>query len=260
MLDRDQVLQLIWKSAAFGLVLGIAACQAAPITGRNQLILMSAQQEASLGAEAYQQIRDEQVVSNDAELTRRMNEIGRRIAQASDQPGLPWEFTLFEDESANAFALPGGKVGVNTGLFDIAMNDAQLATVLAHEIGHVLARHSSERMSRQLLVQGGLAVFGAGVGGNSQAYVQLASQAATLGVVLPFTREQESEADRIGLIYMARAGYDPRQAIELWRNFEAAGGERPPEFLSTHPAPGTRIQLLQQFMPEALSIYEQNRR
>jgi predicted Zn-dependent protease len=253
-------LRSIWKSAALGIVLGIAACQAAPISGRNQLILLSAEREATLGAEAYRQIRDEQDISNDPELTRRMNEIGRRIAQASDQPNLPWEFTLFEDESANAFALPGGKVGVNTGLFDVAMNDAQLATVLAHEIGHVLARHSSERMSRQLLVQNGLAVFGAGLGDNSQAYVQLASQAATLGVVLPFTREQESEADRIGLIYMARAGYDPRQAIELWRNFEAAGGERPPEFLSTHPAPGTRIQLLQQFMPDALAIYEQNRR
>ena len=260
MFDKDQALRSILNTLALGLALGLAACQTAPISGRNQLILMSAEQESSLGAEAYRQIRDEQEISNDPELNRRMNEVGRRVAEASDQPNLPWEFTLFEEESANAFALPGGKVGVNTGLFDVAMNDAQLAAVLAHEIGHVLARHSSERMSRQLLVQGGLAVFGAGVGGNSQAYVQLASQAATLGVVLPFTREQESEADRIGLIYMARAGYDPRQAVELWRNFEAAGGERPPEFLSTHPAPGTRIQLLQQFMPEAIAIYEQNRR
>jgi predicted Zn-dependent protease len=256
--DKVHVTRLVLKALGLGIALCLAACQTAPISGRNQLILMSAERETSLGAEAYQKIRDEQDISNDPELNRRMNEVGRRVAAASDAPNLPWEFTLFEDDSANAFALPSGKVGVNTGLFDVAKNDAQLAAVLAHEIGHVLARHSSERMSRQLLVQGGLAAFGLGMGGNSQAYVQLASQAATLGVVLPFTREQESEADRIGLIYMARAGYDPRQAVELWRNFEAAGGERPPEFLSTHPAPGTRIQQLQQYLPEAVAIYQQN--
>ena len=260
MFGSDRALRLVWKAVAFGAALGLAACQTAPISGRNQLILFSAEREVALGADAYRQIIDEKEISSDPELTRRMNEVGRRIAEASDQSGLSWEFTLFEDDTANAFALPGGKVGVNTGLFDVAMNDAQLATVLAHEIGHVIARHSSERMSRRLLVQGGLAAIGLSLGDGSQAYVQLASQAATLGVVLPFTREQEGEADRIGLIYMARAGYDPRQAIDLWRNFESADSERPPEFLSTHPTPGTRIQLLQQYMPEALAIYEQNRR
>ena len=260
MFGSDRALRLVWKAAALGAALGLAAFQTAPISGRNQLILFSAEREVALGADAYRQIIDEKDISSDAELTRRMNEVGRRIAGASDQPGLTWEFTLFEDDTANAFALPGGKVGVNTGLFDVAMNDAQLATVLAHEIGHVIARHSSERMSRRLLVQGGLAAIGLGLGDGSQAYIQLASQAATLGVVLPFTREQEGEADRIGLIYTARAGYDPRQAIDSWRNFESADSERPPEFLSTHPAPGTRIQLLQQYMPEALAIYEQNRR
>jgi predicted Zn-dependent protease len=260
MFNSDRNLQFLWKATAIGAVMGLAACQSAPVSGRNQLILFSADQEVSLGADAYRQIIDEKNVSNNAQLTRRMNDVGQRVAAAIDQPGIAWEFTLFEEDTANAFALPGGKVGVNTGRFEVAMNDAQLATVLAHEIGHVIARHSSERMSRRLVVQGGLAAIGLGLGSGSQAYVQLASQAATLGVVLPFTREQEGEADRIGLIYMARAGYDPRQAVELWRNFDAAASERPPEFLSTHPAPGTRIQLLQQYMPEALEIYEQNRR
>jgi predicted Zn-dependent protease len=139
------------KSIALSLLLALAACQSAPVSGRNQLILFSAEREAALGAEAYQEVRSEKQISNDPALTRRMNEVGRRIAAATDQPNLPWEFTLFEDENANAFALPGGKVGVNTGLFEVAKTDAQLAAVLAHEIGHVLARHSSERMSRQLL-------------------------------------------------------------------------------------------------------------
>jgi len=244
------------------LLLAFAGCETAPITGRNQLILLPASQEAALGAQSYQQIRAEKPVSTDAALTRRVNEVGRRIAAVSDIADQPWEFTLFEDETPNAFALPGGKVGVYTGLFTVAQNDAQLATVLAHEIGHVVARHSSERMSRQLLVQGSIAAIGLGVGsdGDAQSYVQLAATAATLGVVLPFTRDQESEADRIGLIYMARAGYDPREAIQLWRNFETAGGNRSPEFLSTHPAPGTRIQQLQMYMDEAMAIYEEKRR
>jgi predicted Zn-dependent protease len=251
-------LQLFWKAAILGVLLVITACQSAPISGRNQLILFSIESESTLGIDAYREILNEKEISDNPNLTHRMNTVGQRISETTDQPGLAWEFTLFDDESANAFALPGGKVGVNTGLFEVAKNDAQLAAVLAHEIGHVLARHSSERLSRRLLVQGGLAVLSMGMGNNSQDYVQLAASAATLGVVLPFTREQESEADHLGLIYMARAGYNPRMAIELWRNFQATGDDRAPEFLSTHPAPGTRIKLLEQLMPEAIAIYEQS--
>lgn len=234
----------------------VAACETAPVTGRNQLIVLPESQDAQMGLEAYQQILSESQVSNDPALNRRVKEVGRRIAEASPHPEWEWQFTVIEDDEPNAFALPGGKVGVNTGLFQVAKNDAQLAAVIGHEVAHAIARHGAERMSQQVLLQVGLA----GVGlATSPVYAQMAAQAATLAVVLPYSRTQESEADHIGLIYMAKAGYDPRQAIELWKNFESFGGSRPPEFLSTHPAPGSRIENLQAMLPEAMPIYEANR-
>ena len=169
-----------------------------------------------------------------------------RRSQRPSRVGL--QFTLFDNAEPNAFALPGGKVGVYTGLFKVAKNDAQLAAVMGHEVGHAIARHGAERMSHGILTQLGGVAVGAATG--SQAYVDLYSQAATLGVILPYSRGQESEADEIGLMLMAEAGYDPREAVKLWQNFEALSGERPPEFLSTHPAEGTRIERLQALMPE----------
>jgi predicted Zn-dependent protease len=235
------------------LALALAACESAPITGRQQLILLPESQDASMGLQAYQQIKQEEKISRNPELNRRVQEVGRRIATVSGQPDWDWQFTVFENDEPNAFALPGGKVGVYTGLFKVAKNDAQLATVLAHEVGHAIARHGAERMSQGLLTQlGGVAV---GVATGSEAYVQAYTQLATLGVILPYSRTQESEADEIGLMLMARAGYDPREAIKLWENFEALGGARPPEFLSTHPSENTRIERLEKLMPKALEIY-----
>ena len=165
-----------------------------------------------------------------------------RVIQVSDLRGQSWEVTVFVDDTPNAFALPGGKIGVHTGLFKVAKNRAQLAAVLAHEVGHVVAKHSAERVSQGMVAQLGVSVAGAAYG---QAAGNLLAQAATLGVILPFSRNQESEADDIGLIYMARAGYNPREAVNLWHNFANYGdGQRPPEFLSTHPAPQTRISRL----------------
>jgi predicted Zn-dependent protease len=227
------------------------------MTGRNQLILLPESQDAEMGLQAYQQIKQEEKVSGDAALNQRVQTVGKRIAAVSGHPEWDWQFTLFDNPEPNAFALPGGKVGVYTGLFKVAKNDAQLATVMGHEVGHAIARHGAERMSQGILAQlGGIAV---GAATGSQAYVDLYSQAATLGVILPYSRGQESEADEIGLMLMAEAGYDPREAVKLWQNFEALGGERPPEFLSTHPAEGTRIQRLQELMPEALEVYEASR-
>jgi predicted Zn-dependent protease len=183
-----------------------------------------------------------------------VQEVGRRIAAASPHPEWDWQFTLFENDEPNAFALPGGKVGVNTGLFKVAKTDAQLAAVLGHEVAHAIARHGAERMSQGMLSQLGAAAVGIGTG--NAAYAELAAQAATLGIILPYSRTQESEADHIGLIYMAEAGYDPREAVALWRNFESFGGARQPEFLSTYPAPGSRIENLEELMPEALETYE----
>ena len=244
--------------AGLSLALAVAACAQAPVTGRQQLILLPESQDAQMGLQAYQQIKEESRVSRDPALNRRVQEIGRRIAKVSPHPEWDWEFTLIENDEPNAFALPGGKVGVHTGLFRVAENDAQLAAVIGHEVAHAIARHGAERMSQGLLAQG-LGAIAVGTGVNPQV-VDLAAQAATLGVILPYSRTQEAEADHIGLLYMAQAGYDPREAIKLWQNFNALGGDRPPEFLSTHPAPGSRIDRLQELMPEALEVYERSRR
>jgi metalloendopeptidase OMA1, mitochondrial len=241
-------------AAGLALAAMLAACESAPITGRQQLILVPESQDAELGLQAYQQIKKEEKVSKDPELNQQVRKVGQRIAAVSGHPDWDWQFTVFQNDEPNAFALPGGKVGVNTGLVKVAKNDAQLATVLGHEVGHAIARHGAERMSQGLLEQlGGVAV---GVATGSEAYVQAYSQLATLGVILPYSRTQESEADHIGLILMAKAGYDPRQSIELWQNFQKLGGDRPPEFLSTHPSEGTRIERLQELMPEALALYQ----
>jgi metalloendopeptidase OMA1, mitochondrial len=231
----------------------LAACAQTPVTGRQQLILVSEDQMDQAGAQAYRQVIRKEGVSQDRELRRRVETVGSRIAQVSGITDARWEFTVIDDPTPNAFALPGGKVGVNVGLFKVARNDDQLAAVLGHEIAHVGARHAAERVSQEMIKQGGLQVLGAAT--QSQAVVQLATAAALVGITLPYSRTQEAEADEIGLMYMARAGYDPRQAIALWQNMERAAGEGPVEFLSTHPSPGSRIERLQALMPKALAEY-----
>jgi predicted Zn-dependent protease len=234
----------------------VSGCTTAPETGRSQFIMVSEAEAAQMGAQAYSQIRGQKKISTNADYNNRVRRIGQRIAAISPKAkAYKWEFTVFEDDNPNAFALPGGKVGVHTGLFKVAKNDAQLATVMAHEVAHAIARHGEERMSQGTLVQLGLGVLGASTGINPGAF----AQAATLGVILPFSRSQESEADVIGLLYMARAGYDPRQSVNLWQNFANYGdGKRPPEFLSTHPSPGSRIQKLQANMPRAMQEYQKS--
>lgn len=237
-------------AAAFAL----AACATVSETGRSQLILISPQQSAALGLSAFENIKQSMPVVRGTAEDAMVQRAGRRIASAvpSAADG-DWEFVLFDDPTPNAFALPGGKVGVHTGLFQVAATEDQLAAVIGHEIAHVTARHSAERMSRDMVTQLGLGVLGATV--DSPELVGLTATAATLGVTLPFTRSQESEADRIGLQYMAQAGYDPRAAVDLWTNFAAFGDNRQPEFLSTHPAPESRIERLRSLLPEAMAIY-----
>lgn len=244
---------------AAGLGAGAAGCQKAPETGRRQLILLPASQADQMGRQAFRQILTKTPVAPNPGLNARVQRVGARLVRAIGQQPSKWEFRLLRDGTPNAFALPGGKVGVNIGLFKVARTDDQLAAVLGHEIGHVMAHHSAERISRQLLVEQGLNLGGAALGTNPQV-VQLAASAATLGVILPFSREQEAEADQIGLQYMARAGYDPRAAITLWQNFARLGGSGTPEFLSTHPAPGNRIARLRSLLPKAMPVYLRNRR
>jgi len=256
--DRHAIARRLWRlfpAALLPLALFAAACTQAPITGRQQLILMSESEAAQMGADAYREIIKEKGVAKNPDLQRRVDQVGGRISRVVNA-GYNWEFTLLNDDTANAFALPGGKVGVNMGLFKVVRNDAQLAAVIGHEIGHVMARHSSERMSQQVLTQTGINILGSAT--DSQAMTEILVQAATLGIQLPFSRTQEAEADELGVHYMARAGYDPREAIQVWRNFANEGGDRPPEFLSTHPSPSSRIQHLQGLMPRVLPIYQQN--
>jgi predicted Zn-dependent protease len=193
--------------------------------------------------------------------------VGRRIAEVTRQDypitkDYEWEFNLIDDdETPNAFALPGGKIAVYTGILKYTKTEAGLATVMGHEVAHALARHGGERISHTLLAQMGAAAVSVAVSDMSSAAVQAISTAygagATVGVLLPFSRLEESEADRIGLVLMARSGYDPREAVGFWQRMaEAGGGKKPPEFLSTHPADERRIRQLEEWMPEALSYYK----
>jgi predicted Zn-dependent protease len=246
---------LVAAVAAVGLLL--TACETAPVTGRKQLVVVPESQAKEMGLTAYQKILNESKLSTDKALVERVRRVGQRIAKASGRTDFEWEFNVIEDDTPNAFALPGGKVGVNTGLFKVAKTDDQLAAVMAHEVGHAIARHGAERISQQMAVQLGLSTLGV-AGENAAQYTQLAAMAATLGVVLPHSRTQESEADHIGVIMMAKAGYDPRAAVTLWENFAKLGGNRQPEFLSTHPAPTSRIENLKALMPEAMAVYKKS--
>jgi predicted Zn-dependent protease len=188
--------------------------------------------------------------------------VGQRISAVADLPNAQWEFVLFESREANAFCLPGGKVAVYTGLLPITRDDAGLAAVLGHEVAHAIARHGGERISQTLLVQTGLAATQVALANREPRTVQtvtaMLGAGATVGLLLPWSRGQESEADRLGLIYMATAGYHPSAARDLWiRMAEAARGRaQPPEILSTHPAPETRIRQIEAWIPEALRYYQ----
>jgi predicted Zn-dependent protease len=234
----------------------LLACQTAPITGRQQLILMSTAEENRMGISAYDQILREERVSRDPQLNALVRRVGQRIAAVAERPDFAWEFRVIDKEVANAFALPGGKVAVYTGILKYTQTEAGLAVVMGHEVAHALARHGGERMSRTVLAQLGLTAGQVLLGINDPAVLQGIGLAYGIFGELPFSRSQESEADRIGLILMARAGYDPREAVPFWERMAAGKGDGgPPEFLSTHPSGETRIAQLREWMPEALQHY-----
>jgi predicted Zn-dependent protease len=246
--------------AVLGGVLLAAAlgCAESPL-GRQRLLLMPDAEVAELGATAFEQMQREQPVAQAPRELGRVSCVVRALAAEADvgEPPPSWEVAIFEDETANAFALPGGKIGVNTGMLEIVANDSQLATVLGHEIAHVLAEHTNERLSTGSLAEGGLAALQALLGTDTPGRETLLAAlgvGAQVGVLLPFDRAQESEADLLGLGFMAKAGFDPRESLEFWRAMERAGGAAPPEFLSTHPANATRIAALEQALPEALEL------
>jgi predicted Zn-dependent protease len=235
-------------------------------TGRTQRVgAVSQEQLNQLGAEAFAQAKATKPLSNSSQQNGYVRCVVNAVVRelpANAQGG--WEVALFADNSPNAFALPGGKVGVHTGIFNVAKNQDQLAAVLAHEIGHVISRHHDERITRQVGAQTGLGILGALIGsrygsGAANTVNQLGGAAAQGLILLPNNRTQESEADVVGQQLMARAGFDPRQAVNLWENMIAVGGGRAPEFLSTHPDPRARLSELQSRASGLAATYQQAR-
>ena len=242
------------------LALAITACATSPL-GRHQLSLFPSSQMQEMGVAAYQEMKNQIPVSGSSRQQRYVRCVADSItAQVGGSQA--WEVTLFEDDSANAFALPGGKIGVHTGLLEVARNQHQLAAVIGHEVAHVLANHSNERVSQQALFQTGLQAVQVLAGATTPAKQQLLGLlgvGAQVGVLMPFGRTQETEADLLGLDLMAKAGFDPRESVDLWQNMASQSQGAPPEFLSTHPAHGTRIQNLQGRMNQVVPLYEQAR-
>lgn len=240
----------------------LSACAVSP-TGRQQFAMMSPQQMDTMGAEAFAELKNKKTIEDNRQVNRYVECVAQAITSTLGRGENNWEVVVFEDETPNAFALPGGKIGVHTGLLDVAKNQHQLATVIGHEIGHVLAGHSNERLSQQTAVQGGLAIAGSIYGDtgaiSQQGMMKVLGLGAQVGILLPFSRVHESEADVIGLDLMAQAGFDPRESVSLWRNMAQASQGQPMEFLSTHPSHGTRIQDLQANMGKAMSLYESAR-
>ena len=231
-------------------------------TGRRQYVGgVSEQQLNQLGTQAFVEAKTKGPLSNDA----KQNAYVRCVVNALVRQLPPqartvnWETALFANSEPNAFALPGGKVGVNTGIFSVAKNQDQLAAVLAHEIGHVVERHHDERITRQLGAAGFLQLLGAAAGNYGNAVTQGGGMIAQAGFLLPGSRTQETEADVVGQRLMAEAGFDPAQAVNLWQNMIAAGGGRPPEWLSTHPNPQSRIQELRSRAGTLTPAYQQAR-
>ena len=216
-----------------------------------------------MGLATYRQVLKKAKLSTDPVATEQVRRVGRRIAEATGRTDYQWEFNLIEDKQVNAFCLPGGKVAVYTGILPVTRDDAHLAAVLGHEVAHAIARHGGERWSQDFFYQGGLAVTQVllALARSDPATVQQATAylgaGAAVGLLLPWSRAQESEADHLGLIFMAKAGYDPHAALDLWnRMAEAAKGrDRPPEYLSTHPSEETRIKQIEAWIPEALQFY-----
>lgn len=244
-----------------GISVILVACSTAPITGRRQLSLVSAGQEAQLGLTEFEKLKQDTPISRDPAANAMLQKVGKRIAAATENalPDAKWEFVVFESKEANAFCLPGGKIGVYTGILPITRDEAGLATVLGHEVAHATAHHGGERMSQQMAAQG----FGelAGVAITDPKWSQLFQSVypigAQVGVLLPFSRKQESEADRIGLHYMARAGYDPQKAVEFWERFSSSMGKSTtPVFLRTHPVDEQRIADIKKYLFEAKQEYK----
>jgi predicted Zn-dependent protease len=253
------------------LIAFVFGCSSVPLTGRTQLSLIPQSQLTGLGASSYEELLQNSTLVGNTEQRRTMLKVGRDIAASAEQfmrehgmqgdlEHYQWEFELIEDDDVvNAFCLPGGKIAVYTGILPVTKNEKGLAVVLGHEVAHAIANHGGERMSQLLIAQlGGMALAEA-IDKEPERTQELLLAAygigAQVGVLLPYSRKHESEADRIGLVLMAMAGYDPNAAVGFWQRMENRAGSGPPEFLSTHPSPKTRIEDIREWMPDAMDYY-----
>ncbi len=244
------------------LIAVLAACAVSP-TGRKQFIFMPESQMVVMGVQSFSQMRDETPPVKDAIINSYVQCVADAITRLPmvQEISADWEVVVFDAPEVNAFALPGGKIGVYKGMLRTAETADQLAAVMGHEVGHVLARHGNERVSQSFAVGQTLSILDNWMAASNSANRQMVMSALGLGsqvgVLLPFGRLQESESDQIGLTLMAQAGFDPRESVKLWQNMGKGGGQQPPQFMSTHPSHDTRINELNKAMPQALMLYQQ---
>lgn len=251
-------MRLLILSTAMVLMSFIVACSSSP-TGRKQLILYSDSQMNEMGVASFAQLKQETPPSKEAKYVNYVQCISRPMLIAAGEKPEKWEIQVFNDETPNAFALPGRKVGVHTGMIKLAQTPDQLAAVIGHEIGHVQARHGAERVSMNIAAGVGQQLSAIALQQNQMGQLATAAIGLTtqFGVLLPYSRKHESEADYIGLKIMAKAGFAPQESVKLWQVMaQLAGGQKPPEFMSTHPSDSTRIKELSKAMPSALAIYK----
>lgn len=249
------------------ILLGGCATHTSP-TGRDQMLLYSTAEINQMGAQSFEQMKKQEKINRDPAINNYVTCISQRITSrlpsSISSPSQQWEVVVFDSEQVNAFALPGGYIGVYSGLLKVAKNEDQLATVIGHEIAHVLANHSNEKVSRAQLTNTGLQLadvaLGAGEISNREIYMAALGLGVQVGYILPYGREQESEADLMGLEFMANAGFDPKESITLWQNMAKAGGGQGPELLSTHPSHDTRIDELSQMQQKVTPLYQQSRK
>ncbi len=256
---------------AVALTVLLTACATVPITGRRQLSLVPDSQMNSMSFTQYDQVLAESKLSKDAAATAQVRRVGVKIqgavekyfqqqGQSQQLEGYAWDFNLLESDQVNAWCMPGGKVAFYSGILPVCKDDTGIAVVMGHEVAHAIAKHGGERLSQQMALQlGGVALSEAMRSKPEQTralWMGAFGLGAQVGVMLPFSRQHESEADRLGLIFMAMAGYDPHQAPKFWERMAANGGAAPPEFLSTHPSDATRIRQLNEYLTEALPYYQ----
>jgi metalloendopeptidase OMA1, mitochondrial len=260
------------NAAVFALLASLAVgCRTNPYTGREQLMLLDRESEIQMGIQAFREMSAQERVLNDPVFTNPVDRAVRRMAAIVESgflgvppPGFDWEVRIFDDpKTMNAWALPGGKIGVYTGMFPVMADENGLAVVLGHEIMHAVLRHGGERVSQGMVAELGVGVVSVILGGNDpeltrQAY-GLIGLGTQVGILLPFSRTHETEADEFGLYLAALAGYDPRAGIEVWERMEKLTGTGPPEFLSTHPSHGTRIANMKKWLPRAMDYYRASR-